>query len=93
MKITIDITDDEAATLRYHAGTFAWSSGERPEWTLAMRVIDALPRPIGVGDTVRCHPLTGTGVVLAIDDGHAWLRFSDSYGTARLERLTRVEKP
>jgi hypothetical protein len=57
---------------------------------------DPAPEPLKIGDVVTALALGTPWVVIALDDGTAWLKlpnYSDRYTYMRISDLQRVEQP
>ena len=53
---------------------------------------EILPRPLAVGDRVRCEHSYGLGKIIAVNADVAWLNWdAGGYGTRKLANLTRVD--
>ncbi len=96
MKVTIEVSEDEADTLRnWDYERFLPHDADHIAMILSLRLREALPREIKVGDVVRLRrDLTRYFDVAGIRSGQAWLFWcgTDSvWGSEDLTDLTLAD--
>lgn len=87
MKVTVDLTDEEVAAVRRWRLDIVLQEpleARPPRVRSFVKLADALPRPIAVGDRVGLPWSETPGRVLGVDGRDAWVRWDNGLASVVL---------
>ncbi len=87
-RVTIELTDAEVEQVRKHV---AWFGSTEPNITVLLKIIEALPQPIKVGDMVRIVGYS-TSKIREVGAIKGEIALLWDWGSERLTNLVKVDQ-